>query len=234
MKWALLALALLAGPAFASPQLTVTCDDEGEASCDREALTARMAREHGQVATFLGLTADRPIAIHVGSMWRGRPVEVAQAWPELARIVIPTRILARGIAPTAHELTHVLAGRGAGNMLTKGLAVLTHARFGEQPAFPNFGRTLDHALALALAAVPALEGPPTLARISGWIDGIDDFQHRRLGYLLAGLFCEHLLLDRLEGDRGRFLRLYKSGDYETMLGEPADIAFARWWAKRAA
>jgi hypothetical protein len=234
MKWAILTLALLAAPAAATELLVVTCDEEGEASCDRAALTARMTRERDQVAAYLGLPADRPIAIHVGTMWRGRPIEVAQAWPEFGRIVIPTRILARGIAPTAHEITHVLAGRGAGNLLTEGLAVLTHAKFGEQPAFPNFGRPLEQALSLALSALPALEAPPTPERIERLIDGMDDFQHRRLGYLLAGLFCEHLLLDRLDGDRARFLRLYKTGDYEGMIGEPRDAAFARWWAKRAA
>jgi hypothetical protein len=234
MKWAILALSLLIAPAAAAELLTLTCDEEGEASCDREMLTARMIRERDQVAAFLGVAADRPIAIHVGTMWRGRPIEVAQAWPEFGRIVVPTRILARGIAPTAHEITHVLVGRGAGNLMTEGLAVLTHARFGEQPAFPNFGRPLEQALGMALSALPQLDMPPTPARINAWIDGMDDFQHRRLGYLLAGLFCQHLLLERLDGDRARFLRLYKTGDYDAIIGETADAAFARWWAKRAA
>ena len=80
----------LAWGAAAEP-ITVTCGEEAEAVCDREPLVARMTRERDQVAAFLGLDA-RPILIHIGDSWRGRPVEVARAWPEAGRIVIPPRM----------------------------------------------------------------------------------------------------------------------------------------------
>jgi hypothetical protein len=233
MKRILLGLTLLATPAAAVEPITVSCGEESEAVCDREALIARLTQERDRVATFLGIASDQPISIHIGDTWRGRAVEVARAWPEWRHIVIPPRILARGIAPTAHEITHVLAGRGASSLLTEGLAVLTHARFGEQPAFPNFGRQLEPALSLALGATGPLEAAPTLAQIDAWIAGFDDFPRRRLGYLIAGMFCEYLLLQRLDGDRAAFLRLYRSGDFLALVGEDGDRLLARWWASRA-
>ena len=236
MKYAVLGLLLLASGATAAEPPTVTCGEEAAQACDADtlaALTARMTRERDNVAAFLGLSAERPLAIHIGDTWRGRPVEVTRAWPEFGRVVIPPRILARGIAPTAHEITHVLAGRGASVMLTEGLAVLTHARFGEQPAFPNFGQPLDTALAALLARLPPLAAAPSLDQLDRWIEDFSDSGRRRLGYLIAGLFCEHLLLERLGGDRERFLRLYRSGDYAGMLGDSSADVFARWWAARA-
>lgn len=236
MKHAMLGLLLLAAPTWAAEPLAVTCGEEAAAICDPEtlaALTARMTRERDRVAAFLGLSAERTLAIHIGDTWRGRPVEVTRAWPEFGRVVIPPRILARGIAPTAHEITHVLAGRGASVTLTEGLAVLTHARFGEQPAFPNFGQPPETSLLGLIARMPPLDGPPELAQVERWIDNFADAGRRRLGYLIAGLFCEHLLLERLGGDRERFFRLYRSGDYAAALGDTGAAAFARWWAARA-
>jgi hypothetical protein len=220
-------------PAAAAEPITVTCGEEAEAVCDREPLIARLTKERDLVAAFLGFDAEFPILVHIGDSWRGRPVEVARAWPEARRIVIPPRILARNIAPTAHEITHVLAGRGASTLLTEGLAVLTHARFGEQPAFPNFGRPLVQALELSLGVVGPLEAAPTLAQVESLIGGFEDFPRRRLGYLIAGLFCEYLLLEHLGGDRAAFLRLYRSGDYAGILRESGDALLARWWAARA-
>jgi hypothetical protein len=233
MKRMLLGLTLIATPAAASEPIQVNCGEESAAVCDQDALIARMTRERDLVAGFLSLPTDRPITIFVGDVWRGRPVEVARAWPEWRHIVIPPRILARGIAPTAHEITHVLAGRGASNLLTEGLAVLTHGRFGEQPAFPNFGRPLEQALNLSLGATGPLETAPTLAQVEAWIAGFDDFPRRRLGYLIAGMFCEYLLLERLGGDRAAFLRLYRSGDFAGLAGDAGDVLLARWWAARA-
>jgi len=235
MRTAFASLALLALAAAAPvPPVTVTCGEEAVAVCDQMALIERATRERDRVAAFLGLAVERPIAIHVGDSWRGRAIQVTQSWTEFGRIVIPTRILARGIAPTAHEMTHVLAGRGASNLLTEGLAVVAHARFGEQPAFPNFGVPLEQSLRQLLDRAPPREGPPRLAEIEDWIDDLEDPGHRRFGYLVAGLFSEFLLEDRLGGDRARFMRLYHSGDYRGILGETGDVLFARWWAGRAA
>ena len=145
------------------------------------------------------------------------------------RVVIPPRILARGIAPTAHEITHVLAGRGASVVLTEGLAVLTQVRFGEQPAFPNFNQPL----AAQLARLPPLDAAPRLDEVERWIEDFADAGRRRLGYLIAGMFCEHLLMERLAGNRAAFLRFYRSGDYAGAFGVDGAEAFARWWAARA-
>jgi len=229
-------LALLALPAVAAP-VTITCGEEAAALCGGAALadlTARMTRERDQVAHFLGLSSDQQLAVHLGDSWRGRPVEVTRAWPELGRVVIPPRILARGIAPTAHEITHVLAGRGASVVLSEGLAVLTQARFGAQPAFPNFDRSLGVALFEQLNRVPTLVAPPRLDQVERWAEDFADPARRRLGYLIAGLFCEHLLTQRFGGDPARFLRLYRTGDYSGALGDSGEAAFARWWAGRAA
>jgi len=235
MKRVLLVLPLLAAPAAAGESLTVTCGEDAVEACQSTALaelTARLGRERDQVAAFLGLPA-RPIAVHIGDHWRGRPVEVTRAWPEFGRVVIPPRILARGIVPSAHEITHVLAGRAASATLTEGLAVLTHARFGEQPAFPNFGQPLEPALAALLVRLPPLARAPALAEVERWIEDFTDGGRRRLGYLIAGLFCEHLLTERFAGDRERFFQLYRSGDYAAALGADGEAAFARWWAARA-
>lgn len=229
-------LALLALPAGAVP-VTITCGEEAAALCDGAALadlTARMTRERDLVAAFLGLSSDQSLAVHLGDSWRGRPVEVTRAWPEFGRVVIPPRILARGIAPTAHEITHVLAGRGASVVLSEGLAVLAQARFGAQPAFPNFDRSLRVALFEQLNRVPPFDAPPRLDQVERWADDFADPARRRLGYLIAGLFCEYLLTQRFGGDPARFLRLYRSGDYVGALGDGGEAVFARWWAGRAA
>jgi hypothetical protein len=232
MKIALLALVLLAARLAAAATVEVSCAPEAAEICDPGRIAAQVAESRERVAAFLGRPAIRPILVHVGDSWRGRPVEVTRSWPEAGRMVIPPRILARGIVPLAHELTHLLAGRGASNLLTEGLAVLAQARCGDGPAFPNFGQPLERALDQALARATRLIAPPRLEEIDGWIDDLDRGAERRLGYLLAGLFVQHLLDEVLGGDRERLLRLYASGDYRGMTGTDGDTLLARWWAAR--
>lgn len=206
-------------------------------------LTAEAEREYEVITKSLGMTSLPDIRIVVTRAFEGIEVEISQSYPELLLILIPPHIIQRRLVPLAHELTHVIAGPAVDDVLSEGLAVYYHERFGADPAFPNFGDPLDHALPEALkarygtqdvaAAVEAFSrefGSATdkIVTLSSWIYEIDDQDARSLAYIVAGSYVRFLIETMLEGDTRKFLELYRSGDYRSALGISADETWDRW------
>lgn len=207
------------------------------------ALAAEAEREYEAITNSLGMTSLPDIRIVVTRAFEGIEVEISQSYPESLLILIPPHIIQRRFVPLAHELTHVIAGPAADDVLSEGLAVYYQERFGADPAFPNFGDPLDHALPEALkarygtqdiaAAVGAFSrefGASTdkMVTLSSWIYDIDDQDARSLAYIVAGSYVRFLIEKMFEGDTRKFLGLYRSGDYRSALGISADETWDRW------
>lgn len=215
-----LALGLPGGAARASvPQPHVTIEEAAPdvTPDDREAVVAMLRREYVRVASYLGVADGPAVRVRIVERYRGMEVRVATAYPERGLILIPPSIARRGLIPGAHELTHLIAGRGASQTLTEGLAVYIHDKFGEQPAFPTFRTDLRSGLRQALARLD-LAAHPTLDEIEGWIGDFDRQSHRRYAYLAAGAFVGFLIEDIFRGDLRRFMDFYRTGDLAAASG----------------
>lgn len=189
------------------------------------------------------MTSFPNIRIVVTRAFERSEVEISQSYPDSLLILIPPHIIEQRIVPLAHELTHVIAGSAADDVLAEGLAVYYQERFGADPAFPNFGDPLDHALPEALmarygtqdiaAAVEAFSRELGSAAdrskiLSSWIADIDSQDARALAYIVAGSYVRFLIEVLFEGDSHKFLELYRSGDYSSALGISADETWDRW------
>lgn len=240
------ALAVQAETAASAP-ISVFTTDAAVGADDVAAVEAIVRREYNGVARFLGIEQLRPIRIHVGAEYRGRTVEVSVAYTTSGLILIPTRIYQRGLMPTAHELTHIMAGLGANLALTEGLAILAHDRHGEQRAFPNFGMPVKAALTQRLNRLASAAGSspadarraveaainggrtPNASDLDRWIADFGEPNRRMTAYLMAGAFTEYLLDAQLAGDMSAMMRVYKSGGYVRETGRSADELMSAWW-----
>lgn len=207
------------------------------------ALAVEAKHAYDAITKSLRMTSFPNIRIVVTKTFDGTEVKISQSYPRLLLILIPPHIIQRRIVPLAHELTHVIAGPAADDILSEGLAVYYHEKFGTDPAFPNFGDPLDHALPEALkarfktqdvaAAAEAFShelGATTdkTATLTDWIDDIDNQDARALAYIVAGSYVRFLIETMFEGDTRKFLELYRSGDYGSALGVSADETWGLW------
>lgn len=180
-------------------------------------LAAQLQSEFLQITEFLHIPPIQHLRVQITDRYRGEPVSVAQTFPDRQLILLPPSIVLRSIVPGAHELTHAIAGRGANNLLTEGLAVYVHDKFGRQPAFPTFRDNLKTALRRQSEQLQLAE-PPNLLELQSWLEDFDRSSLRRLSYLLSGALVGFIIEEIYHGDIPRFMRLYQSGKWETETG----------------
>lgn len=224
---ALLLLAIAPGPAKAVISVE-TADHAAVAPTVLSALKSDAERQAEAIARALGVDPDGTVWIVIAREFSGHEIEVSRSYPEASLIIIPPHVLARQIVPLAHELTHIIAGRGADDVLSEGLAVYSQDRFGSDPAFPNFGRPIDIALrdtiirrygantwpdALRSFELELGPTPDRTAVLSRWINDTHDSDTRRLAYLTSASYVGYLVDSIFKGDMKTFYPFYRSGSY---------------------
>lgn len=206
------------------------------------ALQSEAEHEAQAIAGALGVNLSETVQIVIAREFHGHRVEISQSYPEAFLIIIPPHVLARRIVPLAHELTHVIAGRGADEVLSEGLAIYHQEKFGSDPAFPNFGSPIEVALKEAIIArygaktwakavhdfemeLGPLSGRATL--LSRWINDMDNNDDRQLAYLVAASYVGYLIESVFKGDAKAFFALYRSGGYAQATLSPEE-AWSGW------
>ncbi|MDP6391041.1 MAG: hypothetical protein QF654_14180 [Alphaproteobacteria bacterium] len=230
---ALAALAMLASGcetnrnanAFLSADRTVRVvnHDPKLRSQQLERLAGQAAREYTALRRAFGKDVGR-ITVEV------RDRGVGRHFPP-ATIHIPSRLIRKSRAITAHEITHLLAQGWTSLVLKEGLAVYAQARFGEQRGWPNYGRPI-HRSARRWRNTPNVGvRTPADAEFVWATARRRDTEARRAAYAIAGSWVTWIVEEKLGGDLGRFMeRLYRTGDYPAALGQP-QAALAREWGE---
>jgi len=234
---ALLVLCISQSPAQAATSVEAA---EGTAVSPSvlSALQSEAERETLAIAGALGVNLRETVQIVIAGEISGHRIEISQSYPEASLIIIPPHVLARRIVPLAHELTHVIAGPGADEVLSEGLAAYNQEKFGSDPAFPNLGTPIAVALKEAIItrygartwpeAVDKFEmelGSPSpgVILLSRWINDMDNGDNRTLAYLAAASYVGYLMETHLEGDMKAFYGLYRSGDYAQAMLSPEEV-----------
>jgi hypothetical protein len=188
-----------------------------------QALADQAVRERTALVGFLGNDVG-PIAVIVrdkGNAFHKPP----------ATIHIPSRLIRKSHAITAHEITHLLTQGWASRVLKEGLAVYAQQRFGEQQGWPNYRRSVHaaarHWLSDKRVAIRTLEDAETTFRTAQ----PGETERKLAAYSLAGSWVSWILDMKLDGDITRFMsQLYRSGDYEGVLKQPAEGLEQEWRA----
>lgn len=161
----------------------------------RRELANKVTKAAEHVSRYLGISCNFRITINVSGRHR-IPMALVPAWRgQRGLFLLPSRAVRQNRPPAVHETTHICAPNG-NRMLAEGLAVFLQSRFGDNPAFPNFGRSLEGQLRRISASVS--------------IVSLDSFvTPRPLGgkdkYLAAGSFVHFLITKH---GLGKFKKLY--------------------------
>ncbi len=150
-------------------------------------LAAKLEDERRKVRTWWGPTFENTIRVDVSTAYR-IPMALIPAWHgNRGRMKHPTRrALQHG---TLHELVHIYAPNG-NRFLAEGLAVHAQQALGNNPAYPNYGKSL-HALVWHSwpdADIHALERihTPKPLQLSRHLNG-------QAAYLVAGSFVGYVI-----------------------------------------
>lgn len=153
-------------------------------------------------------------------------------------VMFPAHRVNEARAAISHEITHVIAPN-QNRFLAEGLAVYVQARFGTNPAYPNFGTRLNTAVQPYLGTVSLstldLISTPERLEIENVIDG-------KGAYLIAGSFVQ-FLIERYGIEKFKALyaltplRIYKKGfggrpaRWEKVYGKNLPALEREWHAK---
>ena len=185
------------------------------------ALTEQAARERRTLVAYLGNDVGQVTMVV-------REKGIAHHRPP-ASIYIPTRLIVKDHAITAHEITHLLTQGWASQVLKEGLAVHVQYRFGEQQGWPNYRRTV-RAAARHWRNDPglAVHTPNDADRVLRPPGG-DKMERRRAAYSIAGSWVMWLIERKFDSVVGRFLdSLYRSGDYQSALNQNYASLLQEW------
>ena len=190
---------------------------------DIQSLADQTARERAALVAYLGNDVGLiTVIVRKKGNARHKPP---------ATIFIPSRLIPKRHAITAHEITHLLTQGWASQILKEGLAVYAQYRFGEQQGWPNYRRSVHDAARrwrndprIAVDTPGAAESALRKARKG-------ETARRLAAYSVAGSWVAWILEVKMGGDIARFLgRLYRTGDYEATLGANYGRLLTEWRA----
>jgi hypothetical protein len=192
-------------------QVRVENNDPTITKAQRQALRQQAAREYEKLKFFFNADVG-PVTLTVRDHGVGRHVPPAQ-------IIIPSRLIEKSRAITAHELTHLLTQGWASSLLKEGLAVYAQDKFGEQRGWPNFKQSVHRAAIIAInKAEPLVRGPGDANHVLSTRNP-GNTNLRRAAYNVAGSWVMWIIEQRMDGDITRFMAdLYRSNAYRKALG----------------
>ncbi len=188
-----------------------------------ESLADQAARERTALVHFFGNDIG-PVTVSVrdkGNAFHKPP----------STIHIPSRLIRKSHAITAHEITHLLTQGWASRVLKEGLAVYAQQRFGEQQGWPNYRHTV-HAAARRWMS----DNPVAIRTLGDAETALRNAQpgetaRKLAAYSFAGSWVMWILDVKLNGDVTRFMsQLYRSGDYESALKQTGKSLEREWRA----
>jgi hypothetical protein len=212
----LVVVSVLAIHGIAAPAVATNCDN---IEIHSEQLTAREAEgyclyaagERKKIESFWGATWKEPIRIHVDRSYRISKALIPSYQGNRGFMEMPLRGVRNNDGALLHEMVHIYAPND-NRFLAEGLAVYLHHKMAGNPAFPNFGKSLDAEARERLSQIESLDRlnavrtPRPLGRVL----------NEQSAYIFAGSFVGFLIekYGLLE-----FRKLYESGAYESAYGK---------------
>ena len=220
---AVLLLCLQSLPSHAADAVSIDDRRSGLEPAQIETVRAQVAREYAKLKAFFGIDVG-PVVVTLVKKGVGRHFP-----PN--RIQIPAAQVRHARAVSAHELTHLLTQGWANGLLKEGLAVYGQDKFGETPAWPNWGQNI-HQAAYAEIVTPDTDvrGPGDANRVLS-TPNPGKTKLRLAAYRVAGSWVTWLIDERMSGDVRRFVKtVYRSGSYKKALGETFQELRPAWKA----
>jgi hypothetical protein len=221
-----LAASLLLVPLWTEAQaLAATCEgfsilsDQLSAS-EAEAYCRYAMGERKKLEELWGATWKEPIRIHVDRSYRISRALVPAYRGNRGFMEMPLRGVRNRDGALLHEMVHVYAPND-NRFLAEGLAVYLHQRLAGNPAFPNFGKSLDAEARSLLGDIESLE---RLDRVRTPAP-LGTVLNERNAYILAGSFVGFLVEKHGLAD---FRKLYETGSYEAAYGKSLGALEKEW------
>jgi hypothetical protein len=176
--------------------------------------------ERKKLEELWGATWKEPIRIHVDRSYRISRALVPAYRGNRGFMEMPLRGVRNRDGALLHEMVHVYAPND-NRFLAEGLAVYLHQRLAGNPAFPNFGKSLDAEARSLLGDIESLE---RLDRVRTPAP-LGTVLNERNAYILAGSFVGFLVEKHGLAD---FRKLYETGSYEAAYGKSLGALEKEW------
>lgn len=190
------------------------------ATREAEAYCRYAVSERQKVEDFWGATWKEPIRIHVDRSYRISKALIPAHGGNRGFMEMPLRAVQNNNSALLHEIVHIYAPND-NRFLAEGLAVYLHQKLAANPAFPNFGKSLDAEARARLREIDSLDrlnGVRTPKPLSSVLS-------EESAYVLAGSFVG-FLIDKL--GLAEFRKLYETGIYETAYGKSLSDLEKEW------
>jgi hypothetical protein len=189
-------------------------------SREAEAYCRYAMGERKKLEDFWGAAWKEPIRIHVDRSYRISRALVPAYRGNRGFMEMPLRGVRNKDGALLHEMVHIYAPND-NRFLAEGLAVYLHQELAGNPAFPNFGRSLDSEARSRLGDVDSLE---RLDRVRTPAS-LSTVLTERSAYVLAGSFVGFLVRKYGLPD---LRKLYETGSYEAAYGKPLGALEQEW------
>jgi hypothetical protein len=181
------------------------------ATRDAEAYCQYAVSERQKVEDFWGATWKEPIRIHVDRSYRISKALLPTNRGNRGFMEMPLRTVQNNNGALLHEIVHIYAPND-NRFLAEGLAVYLHQKLAGNPAFPDFGKSLDAEARARLREINSLDRlndvrtPKPLSSVLS----------EESAYVLAGSFVGFLIE---KFGLAEFRKFYETGTYETTYGK---------------
>ena len=178
---------------------------------DAETYCRYAMNERQKVADFWGATWTEPIRIHVDRSYRISKALIPGHGGNRGFMEMPLRAVQNNNGALLHEIVHIYAPND-NRFLAEGLAVYLHQKLASNPAFPNFGKSLDAEARARLREIDSLDRLNSVRTPKP----LSSVLSEESAYVLAGSFVG-FIIDKF--GLAEFRKLYETGTYETTYGK---------------
>src|SRR4029434_1087679 len=133
---------------------------------------------------------------------------------------MPLRAVQTNNSALLHEIVHIYAPND-NRFLAEGLAVYLHQKLASNPAFPNFGKSLDAEARVRLREIDSLDRLNSVRTPRP----LSSVLSEESAYVLAGSFVGFLIE---KYGLPEFRKLYETGIYETTYGKSLGDLEKEW------
>ena len=190
------------------------------ASREAEAYCRYAVDERQKVEDFWGPTWQEPIRIHVDRSYTISKALIPAYRKNRGFMEMPLRAVQNNNGALLHEIVHIYAPND-NRFLAEGLAVYLHQKLASNPAFPNFGRSLDTDARARLGEINSLD------RLNGVRTPmpLSTVLREQSAYILGGSFVGFLIE---KYGLQEFRNLYETGSYEAAYGKSLGELEKEW------
>lgn len=176
--------------------------------------------ERQKVEDFWGATWKDPIRIHIDRSYRISKALLPAHGGNRGFMEMPLRAVQNNSGALLHEIVHIYAPND-NRFLAEGLAVYLHQKLASNPAFPNFGKSLDTDARARLREIDSLDRLNSVRTPKP----LSSVLSEESAYVLAGSFVGFLVE---KYGLPEFRKLYETGTYETAYGKSLSDLEKEW------